>query len=129
MAQRLLRTLCNDCKKIVPLQGEEKELIDSIVETITDKTYLKDVQRESVWEHQGCEKCNFTGYKGRIGIFEAIKTDEAIERVVKENPSEREVEKAALAQNILNMKQDGAIKVLEGKTSLLELQRVVDLQI
>lgn len=128
MAQRLVRKLCNDCKKIVPLHGEEKELLDSITETIADKTYLKDIQRESIWEHQGCEKCNFTGYKGRIGIFEAIKTDEAIERVVRENPSEREVEKAALEQNILNMKQDGVIKVLEGKTSLLELRRVVDLQ-
>lgn len=128
MAQRLLRTLCSDCKKIVPIKSEEKKLIDSIVDTITDKTYLKDIQRESMWEHQGCEKCNFTGYRGRIGIFEAIKTDETIESVVRENPSEREIEKAALSQNILNMKQDGILKVLQGKTSLLELQRVVDLQ-
>ena len=128
MAQRLVRKLCKECKKSMPLQGKDKILIDKIIGTITDKTYLKGVELNTVWEQKGCEKCNFTGYKGRVGIFEAIKIDENIEKIVNQNPSEREIEKAALPQNMLNMKQDGALKILQGVTSLVELRRVVDLE-
>ncbi|KKQ99363.1 MAG: General secretion pathway protein E [Parcubacteria group bacterium GW2011_GWC1_39_12] len=55
--------------------------------------------------------------------------DESIENIVKESPSEREIEKVAVSQNILNLKQDGILKVLQGVTSLEELRRVVDLEI
>jgi type IV pilus assembly protein PilB len=75
----------------------------------------------------GCEKCNQTGYNGRIGIFEAIKTDEAIEKIMPENPSEREIKKVARAQGILSMRQDGVVKILNGITSFEEVQSVVDL--
>ena len=75
----------------------------------------------------GCDKCNLTGYKGRIGIFEAIKTDEAIEKIMPENPSEREIKKVASRQGILSMRQDGIVKVLNGITSLEEVESVVDL--
>ena len=54
--------------------------------------------------------------------------DENIENVVKDNPSEREIEKAAIPQNILNLRQDGILKVLQGITTLEELQRVVDIE-
>lgn len=126
MAQRLVRKLCPHCRKEKPLEGENKKLIDHVLSTIVDKTYLDGVQTASIWEAVGCEKCRNTGYKGRVGIFEAIKSDEAIEKVVEQNPSEREVKKAALPQNILDMTQDGVIKILTGVTSLEELERVID---
>jgi type IV pilus assembly protein PilB len=75
----------------------------------------------------GCEDCNGTGYNGRIGIFEAILTDEAIEGIIPSNPSEREIKKVAKKQGILSMQGDGIIKVLSGITSLAELRGVVDL--
>jgi len=75
----------------------------------------------------GCDKCNMTGYKGRIGIFEAIKTDEAIEKIMPQNPSEREIKRVASQQGILSMRQDGLVKILTGITSLEEVQSVVDL--
>ncbi len=75
----------------------------------------------------GCNTCNNTGYKGRIGIFEAIKTDEAIEKIMPENPSEREIKKVASLQGILSMRQDGIVKILNGITSIPEVQSVVDL--
>ncbi|MFA5751310.1 MAG: hypothetical protein WC898_03410, partial [Candidatus Paceibacterota bacterium] len=80
-----------------------------------------------VFEPVGCDKCNMTGYKGRIGIFEAIKTDEAIEKIITENPSEREIKKVARTQGILSMRQDGLVKVLNGITSIEEVGSVVDL--
>jgi type IV pilus assembly protein PilB len=68
-----------------------------------------------------------TGYKGRIGIFEAIKTDEAIEKIIPQNPSEREIKKIARGQGILSMRQDGIVKILNGITSFEEVESVVDL--
>ena len=82
----------------------------------------------SVWQASGCDKCNGTGYKGRIGIFEAILIDESVENVIQENPSEREIKKATANQGLLDMKQDGIIKVLKGITSISEMRRVIDLE-
>lgn len=128
MAQRLVRKLCKECKsKKTPSEWEQK-IIASISNSITDKTYLDGLDTSSIWEAKGCSLCNFTGYKGRVGVYEAIKADAEIEKVVEYNPSEREIKKAASHQNILDMQQDGVIKVLQGVTSIEELQRVVDLE-
>lgn len=127
MAQRLVRKLCPHCKKQKTLEGENKTLIDHILGTIADKSYLEGIQTTSIWEAVGCDKCHQRGYKGRVGIFEAIKSDEAIEKIVEENPSEREVKKAAATQNFLDMTQDGILKVLTGVTSIEELERVIDI--
>ncbi len=126
MAQRLVRRLCESCKKEIPLVGSPKQLVERIFKTIDDPEY-KDLLRPSVWEAKSCEKCNFTGYKGRVAIFEAIRMDEKIEKVVNENPSEREIRAAAKSQRILSMQQAGIVKVLKGVTSLQELERVIDI--
>lgn len=125
MAQRLARRLCNACKKEVKIEGENKKIVENAISCITDKGEIKN--SEKMWVAVGCEKCNGTGYKGRIGIYEAIIADESIEKIVRKNPSEREIKKVALAQEIYSMLQDGIIKVLSGVTSLDELGRVVGL--
>ena len=89
---------------------------------------MKDLDAQNVYEEVGCQECNFTGYKGRTGIYEAVLTDEKIENIVIQNPSEREINKASENQGILNMKQDGILKILQGMTSLDELSRVIDLE-
>lgn len=127
MAQRLVRRLCPDCKKKVELSERDKKIISQTLQSVKDKTYIEGINESETYEGAGCEKCNFTGYKGRTGIYEAILTDEKIEAVVKENPSEREITKAAENQGLLNMQQDGIIKVLQGMTSIDELRRVIDL--
>jgi len=127
MAQRLVRRLCVDCKKKIALEGENKKIIEKILETIKDPEYLEGLDTDSIWEPVGCEKCNHTGFKGRVGIYEAVRSTEKIEEVVEKNPSEREIEEASKEQNILNMGQDGVIKALSGLTSLDELGRVVNL--
>ncbi len=128
MAQRLVRKLCPDCRKKAILDGHKKELLDSIIASIHNpKEYIETIPN-SIYEPVGCARCNFTGYKGRVGIYEAILRSEEIEKVVKENPSEREIWKAAKSQNILNMRQDGALKILNGTTSFNEVERVIDLE-
>ena len=76
---------------------------------------------------EGCAECHGRGYKGRIGIFEAIFMDQKIEEILRTKPSEREIALAAKAQGIPTMQEDGVLKVLRGVTSLEELGRVVDL--
>ncbi len=124
IAQRLVRKLCTTCRKETVLEGKEKEVVDRIVSTI--HTIDKIPQTVNHFIPVGCPACNNTGYKGRLGIFEAILADAAIEEVVNMNPSEREIKKAALPQGILDMLQDGIIKVLQGITSIDELRRVID---
>ncbi|MEK7552459.1 MAG: GspE/PulE family protein [Patescibacteria group bacterium] len=127
IAQRLVRKLCESCKKKIPLTPEKKDLVKKTLEAIQDKSYLENIQTEFNFEPVGCSECHSSGFRGRIGIYEAILTNQKIEEIVEQNPSEREINKAALDQNILNMKQDGILKVLQGITSISELERVIDL--
>jgi type II secretory ATPase GspE/PulE/Tfp pilus assembly ATPase PilB-like protein len=125
MAQRLVRTLCEHCKKETPIPTREKALIDAILKDLPEGAEVKN--RSKMWLPRGCEQCNATGYKGRTGIFEAILADAALEKIVRENPSEREIALATKPQGIPDMRHDGVMKVLSGITSLEELERVIDL--
>ncbi len=129
LAQRLVRTLCQECKQEVVLEGEERTIIERVLETVFDKNSIANVQKEKVWHAKegGCDACNHIGYKGRIGIHEGIIMDSAMEHVVETAPSERDIKKAALPQGILTLSQDAVIKVLQGKTTIEEVSRVVDL--
>lgn len=127
MAQRLVRRLCPKCRKVKKLSGQERDSVLKILESIKEKSYLENLQTENVWETQGCKECNFTGFAGRVGVYEAIRTDEKVEEVIQNNPSEREIKKAAENQGLLTMAQDGIIKVFQGVTSIAELERVVEL--
>lgn len=124
MAQRLIRVLCNYCKKEVPQTEKEKFLIDGILAQMVARR----VENPGVfWRAPGCEKCNTTGYKGMIGVYEGILLNEAIEAVIEANPSDREIKRAARPQGIIDMREDGVIKLLKGITSLEELYRVIDM--
>ena len=127
IAQRLVRKLCHSCAKKVPLEGAERQTVDKVLEGIQDKNYLEGVQKEATWVPVGCKECNGLGYKGRVGVYEAILVDNNIEKAVIMNPSERDIRAAARGQLLLSLVEDGMIKVLEGVTSLEELDRVVDI--
>jgi type IV pilus assembly protein PilB len=128
MAQRLVRKLCTTCRKQVEIKDVDKTTVEKIVGSIEDKSYLEGIDTLHYFESVGCDKCNMTGFKGRIGIHEAIIMDEKIEMVVRESPSEREIKKAALGQNLLTLNQDGIIKVLQGITTIAELRRIIDIE-
>ena len=127
IAQRLVRTLCETCKKKIPLEGKNKEAIDKVLARIPDSVYLDGIQRAHIWATVGCPKCNGIGFRGRIGIYEAILIDDKIEKAVITNPSERDIREAAKGQKLLTLVEDGVIKVLAGVTTIEELDRVVDL--
>jgi type IV pilus assembly protein PilB len=132
LAQRLVRKLCTACKKEKAVGTYEAQLIETILKGMKDagKDFAKyniPSAPYKIYEAEGCDVCNKTGFKGRIGIFEAIKTDEAIEKIMPENPSEREIRKVASQQGMLSMREDGLIKILNGVTSFAEVDSVVSL--
>jgi type IV pilus assembly protein PilB len=128
MAQRLIRKLCAECKKEVIPDPKQRAFIDKTIASVNDKTYLTGLQTEKIWTAVGCEKCHNTGYKGRIAITEVILMKKEIEEAIINNPSDRDIKNAAASQNLLDMKQDGVIRVLKGISSLDELGRVIDIE-
>ncbi len=133
IAQRLVRKLCNKCKEEIDATDKEIEIIKNIskVSILNDKDFINygvDLSKQiKLYKAVGCSDCNKTGYKGRMGIFEAIEKSEEIEKIIIENPSEREIKKVASKQKSLSMREDGIIKVLKGITSIEEVASVVDL--
>ncbi len=130
MAQRLIRKLCVKCKQVRQATADEQKMIDSYLANIVDKSLIPtNHSTVSVANEKGCEVCHGRGYKGRIGVFEAIFMDGPVEEILRSKPSEREVAMAARPQGVPTMQEDGILKILSGVTSLEELRRVVDLQI
>lgn len=127
MAQRLVRRLCDQCREPHPIDGAARKTMDSLLNNIPHGDELP-ANRDIMWLPKGCEKCGGVGYRGRIGIVEVILMDKMIEDTIRQTSSEHEIWSAARHQNIRRMAQDGAVKVLQGVTSLDELSRVVNLE-
>ena len=125
LAQRLVRRLCEACKKKRDADEKETALIRSFLK---DTAHLRDETKPlTLYDATGCEKCGETGFRGRIGVYEGIRVDSAVEEVIISDPREEHIFAAAAPQKIPTMPQDGLIKVLAGITSLAELARSVDL--
>ena len=128
IAQRLVRKLCSACKRADQPTADEARVIDLVVGSIKKKRPdLVIEQTKTIYRSVGCPACNGTGYKGREGLFEAILMDDKVAEAAVANPSEKEIELAAWDQKILDMRQNGLIKILRGETSFEEVGRVVDL--
>ncbi len=125
MAQRLVRKLDPNKRKERPLTDEEKNMIANVFEPLADKT-LVPKKIETVWEPAPAND-DETGYKGRIGLYEAIFMDDELANFLRDNPPGNEIAKVAAKQGYLTMAQDGIIKALAGVTSLSEVVSTVDL--
>ncbi len=128
MAQRLIRKICNFCKQEKTPNEKEKGIINKVLESIHDKTFLENIQTDKIYEPKGCEKCNGTGYKGRIAICEAIFVSKELEEIIINNPSERDIKTVSSLQNTVDMRQDGILKILKGISTFEELERVIDIE-
>jgi type II secretory ATPase GspE/PulE/Tfp pilus assembly ATPase PilB-like protein len=135
IAQRLVRKICKNCsKQSLPNQRQETLIRNILKEALKNNKPLADYgmnidQKIMLSKGSGCSECNGTGYKGRIGLFEAIITDDTIEELLNKKPSEQDVRRVAEKQGLLNMREDGIIKILNGTTTLEEVEKVIDLEI
>lgn len=136
IAQRLCRKLYPSTKIARPANEEEEKVIRAILRRAekngkdmkTRYGFSSDMPEVIIYEPVGTPEC-LTGYKGRMGIFEAISMNRTIEAMLEKNPSERELRDATQTQGTLNMAEDGIIKVLNGIISLSELKEVVDIEL
>lgn len=124
MAQRLVRELHPDKKKERPLTAEEKKMIEKVFAPLADKSLIPE-KIERVWEP--IAEGDDTGYKGRVGLYEAIFMDDELAHFLRDNPPENEIAKLTSKQGYLTMAQDGIVKALMGVTSLSEVAATVDL--
>ena len=135
IAQRLCRKLCLICRtEEIINENTDKRIFRIFTNTLgkmlsegkeTDYTPQSEYKIYKA-NSDGCEKCTH-GYKGRIGIYEAIVMNKKVEEVSIKSGSERDVAEASNDQQIPNMQEDGIIKILSGITSVEELSKVVDI--
>ncbi|NLD15338.1 MAG: type II secretion system ATPase GspE [Gammaproteobacteria bacterium] len=117
MSQRLVRMLCEHCKRSEPLD------LDSI-EHMGVAHMLPRGAQTRVYVPGGCEQCAHTGYRGRMGIHELLMMNDAVRHEVLKKSSSEHLYRVAREHGLINMFEDGFGKVLAGQTSLAEVLRV-----
>ncbi|MDO8240533.1 MAG: GspE/PulE family protein [Candidatus Moranbacteria bacterium] len=126
MAQRLVRKLC-DCKEKISLTTEDKEKIERVLKTISPKAGVEIPAIGEIYTHKGCEKCNNIGYKGRTTISEIFVIDRDIQELINRGAITSELADKATENGMITMAQDGVLKVLNGETTLEEVERVTEI--
>ncbi len=126
MGQRLLRRICKDCKEEYEPSAEEKEKIKKALAGLPKEVKVPDISKSFKLAHgKGCAKCNNTGYKGRVGVYEIIPVDPDVEKLITKSPSHAEVLETVKKKGFVSMYQDGVIKILEKTTTFEELDDIV----
>ena len=115
LAQRLVRRCCSACRQARPAEAYEKMLLGADAE-----------EEVTLFEGSGCPHCNFTGYKGRVGIYELLVVDSTVRRMILEKSNDLEIGAYAKAEcGMQTLAMHAAQKVREGMTTIEEYQRVV----
>ena len=113
LAQRLVRTLCPACRAYAQPSDGEGRLLASL-----------GLPAQPVWSANGCDACNQTGFTGRTGVYELLRIDETLRRLIHDGAGELALRDAALRSGMRRLRADGARWIATGRTSLAELTRV-----
>jgi type IV pilus assembly protein PilB len=119
VAQRLARKLCDRCRE------EYEPTHAELTEAGWPAALLKAEGPPMLYRAVGCAACSRTGYRGRLAVHEVMVMSEEIRRQVVERYSSDDIKKTALSQGMLTLREDGLVKVAQGKTTLEELFRVI----
>jgi len=124
LAQRLGRRLCKDCKeRYQPTLNEFDELVEEYGRTDFANTGI--AYSDIIMFHAvGCNRCNNTGYRGRLGIHEVLECTPSLSGLIKRRADTDSVRALAANDGMTTLKQDGIIKVFQGLTDILEVRRV-----
>ncbi|MFA6514023.1 MAG: GspE/PulE family protein [Patescibacteria group bacterium] len=127
IGQRLVRKLCPHCRQNKKISPEEEETIHKILAVISPKTGINVPSSLPIifQAGKGCSYCNFTGYKGRSGIFEVFTMSDNIRQLTIDQAPSFKILQQAIENGMITMLQDGVLKALEGETSLEEVYRVI----
>ncbi|MEW6617449.1 MAG: GspE/PulE family protein [Patescibacteria group bacterium] len=124
IAQRLVRVLCPECRVPIAINDEQKEKIKNFIEKLPARVDKKEYETYTIYGPKGCPACAGIGYKGRISIFELFAISEKIEELIYKNPTELELKEIAQKEGMVMLQEDGFLKVLKGKTSIAEVERL-----
>jgi type IV pilus assembly protein PilB len=114
IAQRLVRTICNECKEEYTPPAEELQLMN-----LTESSDVK------FHRGKGCPSCHNTGYSGRTGVFEVFEINENVRKLILAHASSSEIRQMAIAQGMKTLSEVGREKILLGITTVDEVQKVV----
>lgn len=121
IAQRLVRRLCFACRVPASSDAASIKKIDAFLATLPARVARPAEAEIMIYTAKGCPKCNGFGYKGRVGIMELFRVDDAVEAGLQMDSSLVGVTKLALAQGMVPLQRDGILKVLRGETTFEEL--------
>jgi len=125
MAQRLVRKICEDCKKEISVPEEVKKMFNQELKGIPKEEAEEiDLSKIRLYAGAGCKSCGDSGYKGRMAIFEVLPLSDKIKELILGRQSAAKLAETARAEGMITMKQDGLIKVLKGLITLEEVIRV-----
>lgn len=113
IAQRLVRRLCNNCKIAVEPDADERELLG-----------LSDSEPATVYKPCGCGKCDNTGYKGRIGVYEIMEITPDLKRIIAKGGTAEEIKEQALSEGMSTLRMSATRYVMDGITSVSEMKKV-----
>jgi type IV pilus assembly protein PilB len=126
MAQRLIRRLCLNCRIKKEIEPETLVKIKKALDPIKSKFSIEGLSDKSIIYHPGkCIECNETGYKGRIGVYEAFIISRELEEMILTSPSVSAIEDQATKEGMTTMLQDAYMKLIAGITSMEEIERIL----
>jgi len=127
IAQRLVRKICTVCRMSYQLNDEEQSELKETLQTggAFDEKLYNELKQIRLYKGAGCDVCEHTGYKGRIGVFELLEVSDAIKDLVMKKTSADEITTAGRKGGMKTMFEDGLVKVRMGMTTLEELVRVI----
>ena len=126
IAQRLVRTICKECREEYYLSKEEQQIIGeepALAQAILEISGQRNLSKVKFYRGRGCRFCNYTGYEGRTGIFEVLEVTEEIRDLVSKKAPIDTIRNTAIRQGMTTMVQDGITKALMGITTLEEVKR------
>ncbi|MBU4216473.1 GspE/PulE family protein [Candidatus Parcubacteria bacterium] len=125
IGQRLVRRVCQKCKKEIELDEVLLKEVQNILAGINKDLNIQIPTELKFYKGEGCPECSGIGYKGRIGIYEAISMDDEMQKIIQiDNVTNADIEENAVKNGTVLMIQDGILKALEGETTVEEVLRV-----
>lgn len=125
VAQRLVRIVCKKCTKLAPTPHQFLTKLKKELGGISKRVEMPKIGGGlKIPKIKGCQFCNFTGYQGRVGVFESFLVDDEMEKFILAMPSIPALRELSIKKGMITMYQDGLIKVLEGITTIEEVERV-----
>ena len=119
LAQRIVRKICQTCKT----EYDPPAAMVEEMKVVLGKFFPKE-RNSKFYKGKGCDECGGTGYIGRVGIFESLNISERIGSLILQHADSNAIEKQAIEEGMITMKQDGYLKVLQGLTTIEEVLRV-----